>query len=281
MASSLDTIGPLTRTVEDAALVLQSIAGQDPMDGTTSPVPVPDYRAALRGDVKGLRIGVPKEYVIDGMSPEISQNLQQAIDVLRSQGAEIVEISLPHTKYALATYYVLCPSEVSSNMARYDGVRYGHTEPADALGEYYRRVRSKGFGQEVQRRIMVGTYALSAGYYDAYYKQAQRVRTLICRDFAEAFKTVDVIAAPVTPSPAFTVGAHENDPVAMYLEDAFMDGAVMAGIPALSVPSGFSSAGLPIGLQLMAKQWDETTLLRTAHAYEQQTQFWQKKPTLA
>lgn len=201
-------------------------------------------------------------------------------------GATLVDISLPHTKYALATYYILCPSEVSSNMARYDGIRFGHTPDASAgkptdLVEYYKRARSEGFGAEVKRRIMIGTYALSAGYFDAYYLKAQKVRTLIGRDFDEAWQKVDIIACPVTPSPAFTIGAHKGDPVAMYLEDVFMDGAVMGGIPALSVPCGFSKKGLPLGLQLMGPQWKEARLLSAAYAYEQATEWHRKKPILS
>lgn len=281
MASSLDTIGPMCKSVEDLAIVLQAIAGQDPLDGTTGSAPVPDYRAALTGDVKGLRIGIPKECFIDGLNPEIESATREAAKVLESQGATIVEMSLPHSPYALATYYVLCPCEVSSNMARYDGIRFGHTEPAGDLVEYYRKVRSAGFGKEVKRRIMIGTYALSAGYYDAYYRQAQRVRTLICQDFVEAWKSVDCILSPVTPTPAFTVGAHENDPVAMYLEDIFLDAQVMAGVPALSIPAGFSKAGLPIGVQLTGKLWGEADLLRVAHAHERATDWHTKKPVIA
>lgn len=281
MASSLDTIGPIAKTVEDMAIVLQAISGKDPLDSTTSDVPVPDYRSMLKKDVKGLKIGLPKEYFIEGLNTEVEAAVVQAAEIFKSLGAELVEISLPHTKYALATYYVLCPCEVSSNMSRYDGIRYGHTaEHPESLIDYYQRARGDGFGREVKRRIMIGTYALSAGYFDAYYRQAQKVRTLILRDFEEAYKTVDIVLAPVSPTPAFTVGAHANDPVAMYLEDAFMDGAVMAGIPALSVPCGFSSNKLPIGLQLMGPQWGEGQLMSAAYAYEQATQWHTMKPAL-
>lgn len=281
MASSLDTIGPICKTVEDMAVVLQTIAGKDPLDGTTSNVPVPDYRALLQKDAKGLRIGLPKEYFIPGMNPEVEGAVREAAKVLEKLGATITEISLPHTKYATATYYVLCPCEVSSNMARYDGIRYGHTvKDPQSLLEYYEHVRSRGFGSEVKRRIMIGTYALSAGYFDAYYRQAQKVRTLIKRDFDEAFKTVDVILSPVSPTPAFSIGAHENDPVAMYLEDVFLDGQVMAGIPALSVPCGFSKNGLPIGLQIAGPQWEEGRILSAAYAYQQATEWHSKKPPL-
>jgi aspartyl-tRNA(Asn)/glutamyl-tRNA(Gln) amidotransferase subunit A len=281
MASSLDTIGPLAKSVEDLAIILGTIAGKDPMDGTTGDVPVPDYRGALNQAIKGMKIGIPKEYFIDGMDAEVRDAVKAAAAQFKELGATLVDISLPYTKYALATYYVLCPCEVSSNMARYDGIRFGHTAAkADALIDYYKDVRSSGFGPEVKRRIMIGTYALSAGYYDAYYRQAQKVRTLICKDFEEAFAKVDVILAPVSPTPAFTVGAHTGDPVAMYLEDVFMDGVVMAGIPALSVPCGFSKQGLPIGLQLMGRQWEEGTILRAAYAYEQATEWHERKPVL-
>lgn len=281
MASSLDTIGPITRTVEDLAIVLQAIAGVDPLDGTTTDVPVPDYRAALTGNVKGLRIGLPKEYFIDGMNAEVEGAVRSAAQVLVDQGAIISEITLPHTKYATPCYYVLCPCEVSSNMARYDGVRYGHTvKGPEDLRDYYERVRSEGFGPEVKRRIMIGTYALSAGYYDAYYRQAQKVRTLIKDDFTKAFQNVDVILSPVSPTPAFKIGAHENDPVAMYLEDVFLDGQVMAGIPAISVPCGFSNDKMPIGLQIMGPQWGEEIVLRAAHVYEQATEWHTRSPAL-
>ena len=281
MASSLDTIGPMCKNIEDLAIVLEAIAGKDVMDGTTSDRPVPKYRGALKKDLKGVRVGIPKEYFIDGMNAEVESSAREAAKVMESLGATLVDISLPHTKYALATYYVLCPSEVSSNMARYDGVRFGHTvaKPAD-LVDYYKRVRSEGFGAEVKRRIMIGTYALSAGYFDAYYLKAQKVRTLVGKDFDDAWKNVDVIACPVAPSPAFIVGAHADDPVAMYLEDVFMDGAVMGGIPALSVPSGFTKAGLPMGLQLMGPQWEEGRILSAAYAYEQATEWHGKKPAL-
>ena len=281
MASSLDTIGPLGKRVEDIAIILQAIAGQDPRDATTGNVPVPDYRTELKKGVKGLRIGIPKEYFIDELNSEVEAAVRAAAKQFAAMGAVIKDISLPYSKYAIATYYVLCPSEVSSNMARYDGIRYGHTvdHPAD-LTEYYERVRSEGFGPEVKRRIMIGTYALSSGYYDAYYRQAQKVRTLISRDFDAAFRDVDVILTPVTPTPAFVVGAHTDDVIAMYLEDIFMDGAVMAGIPALSVPCGFSTEGLPIGLQLMSAQWQEATMLRAAYAYEQASEWHKKKPPL-
>lgn len=284
MASSLDTIGPLAKTVEDLAIILQTIAGHDPLDGTTGDGAVPDYRKALTGNVKGLKIGLPKEYFIEGMHPSVEASVREAAKTLESLGATIHDISLPHTKYAVATYYVICPCEVSSNMARYDGIRFGHTpshpESVEGLIEYYHKARSEGFGPEVKRRIMIGTYALSAGYFDAYYRQAQKVRTLIRQDFDEAYKKVDVILSPVSPNPAFTVGAHANDPVAMYLEDVFMCAQPMAGIPALSLPCGFSPEGLPIGLQIMGRQWDEETVLRVGDCYEKNTAWHTKKPTL-
>ncbi len=281
MASSLDTIGPMAKTAEDLAIILQAIAGFDPKDGTTSDTKVPDYRSLLKKDVKGLKIGLPKEYFLKGMNAEVEGAVRQAAKVLESLGATLHDISLPHTKYATATYYVICPCEVSSNMSRYDGIRYGHTvkEP-DNLVQYYRDVRSSGFGAEVKRRIMIGTYALSAGYFDQYYRQAQKVRTLICNDFRDAFKTVDVILSPVSPTPAFKVGQNTDDPIAMYLEDVFLSGQVMAGIPALSTPCGFSKSGLPIGLQLMGPQWEEGRILSVAHAYEQATDWHTRKPKI-
>lgn len=297
MSSSLDTIGPICKCIEDLAIVLTTIAGRDPLDATTGDVPVPDYRAELKQSIAGLRVGLPKEYFIDGMNAEIEESVREAAKVLEDLGAELLEISLPHTALATPAYYVLCPCEVSSNMARYDGIRYGLTvqQPRDLL-DYYERVRSTGFGPEVKRRIMIGTFALSAGYRDAYYRQAQKVRTLIRRDFSEAFKQVEVIIAPVTPTPAFPVGAHEGDPLAMYLEDIFLDPQVMAGIPALAVPCGFArakspsvpsfevptneDAALPLGLQIMGPQWGESIVLRTAYAYEQATEWHKRKPSL-
>ena len=270
MASSLDTIGALTKTVEDTAIVLQTIAGKDPLDATTSSTPVPDYINALGGDIQGMKIGLPKEYFVDGMDSEVENAVRQAVEKLKKLGATVSEISLPHTKYAVATYYILCPCEVSSNMARYDGIRYGHsTKDAKNLVEYYETVRSEGFGDEVKRRIMIGTYALSAGYYDAYYRKAQKVRTLIAKDFEKAFEKVDIILSPVTPNPAFTIGIHSDDPIAMYLEDMFAIPQVMAGIPAISVPCGVSKGGLPIGIQLMGPQFEEARLLRVGDAWEQ------------
>ncbi|MDB4978233.1 MAG: gatA [Candidatus Peribacteria bacterium] len=269
MASSLDTIGPFAKNIEDLAILLEAISGKDPKDGTTSSRPVPNYRSLLTGDMKNMKIGLPKEYFVEGIQPAVEKAVHDAATVLQNLGGELIEISLPHTKYAIATYYVLCPCEVSSNMARYDGIRYGHTvSGAESLLDYYEQARSEGFGPEVKRRIMIGTYALSAGYYDAYYRQAQKVRTVIKNEFDEAFKKVDIIISPVSPHVAFPVGAHQNDPLAMYLEDVFLTAQVMAGIPALSVPCGLSADKLPIGLQIMGPQWGEETILKAAHAYE-------------
>jgi aspartyl-tRNA(Asn)/glutamyl-tRNA(Gln) amidotransferase subunit A len=269
MASSLDVIGPMAKNIEDLAIVLEAISGKDPMDGTTGDKPVPNYRSALTGDVKGMKIGLPKEYFIEGIHPEVEKSVREAAKVLESLGATLVDVSLPHTKYAIATYYVITPCEVSSNMARYDGVKFGHTvdQPKDLL-DYYERVRSEGFGTEVKRRIMIGTYALSAGYYDAYYRQAQKVRTILLQEFEAAFRQVDLMLSPVSPHPSFKVGAHSGDPLAMYLEDVFLSAQPMAGIPALSVPCGITSDNLPIGLQLMGPQWGEESILKAAHAYE-------------
>lgn len=282
MASSLDTIGPFAKTIEDLAIILEAIAGQDPLDATTGDIPVPHYHSLLTGNVQGLRIGIPKEYFIDGLDPQVASAIEEAGKVLQSLGATLTDISLPHTRYGVATYYVISPCEVSSNMARYDGIRFGHTaKDASDLLSYYERVRSEGFGSEVKRRIMIGTYALSAGYFDAYYRQAQRVRTLILQDFTEAFTKVDLILAPTSPTPAFTVGAHTDDPVAMYLEDIFLCTQPMAGIPALSVPCGQSKEGLPIGLQMMGPHWGEGVLLQAADAYERATPWSKAKPTLS
>jgi aspartyl-tRNA(Asn)/glutamyl-tRNA(Gln) amidotransferase subunit A len=281
MASSLDTIGTLAKSVEDAAIILEAIAGNDPMDATTSPLPVPPYRKEMTKGIKGLKIGLPKEYFIEGMDPEVENAVRAAAETFKSLGATIKEVSLPHTDYGIATYYIICPSEVSSNMARYDGIRFGHTapKPSDLL-DYYRRVRSEGFGPEVKRRIMVGTYALSAGYYDAYYLKAQKVRTLVRQDFENAFKNVDVILAPCAPTPAFKIGAHVDDPVQMYLEDVFTVPINLAGIPGLAIPCGFSKNNLPIGMQLLGPQFGESTLFRAGHAFEQVTEWHARKPSL-
>ena len=268
-ASSLDHIGPLTKTVKDAAIVLRTIAGRDPMDSTSAEVPVPDYVADLEQPVRGLKIGVAKEYLGEGLDGEVRKAIEAAIQKLANQGCEIVEVSLPHTKYAIPTYYIVATAEASSNLARFDGVRYGYrAKDARTLSEMYRRSRDQGFGAEVKRRIMLGTYALSAGYYDAYYLKAQRVRTLLARDFEEAFKKVDAIVAPVSPTAAFKLGEKVDDPLAMYLADIYTVTADLAGIPGISVPCGETKTKLPIGLQILGRHFDEGTILRVAQASE-------------
>jgi aspartyl-tRNA(Asn)/glutamyl-tRNA(Gln) amidotransferase subunit A len=267
-ASSLDQAGPLAKTVRDAAIMLKSMASHDPKDSTSVDTPVPDYEGALAEGVKGLRVGVPKEYRVEGMSPEIDKLWQDGIDWLKAAGASIHEISLPHTKYALPAYYIVAPAEASSNLARYDGVRYGMRVAGKDLIDTYEATRGAGFGQEVRRRILIGTYVLSAGYYDAYYLKAQKVRTLIKRDFDDAWKSVDVVLTPTTPSPAFAWGEKSGDPIAMYLEDIFTVTVNMAGLPGISVPAGLSAQGTPLGLQLIGKPFDEGTLFRAAQAIE-------------
>jgi aspartyl-tRNA(Asn)/glutamyl-tRNA(Gln) amidotransferase subunit A len=267
-ASSLDQAGPLTRSVEDAALMLRAMAGYDAKDSTSVDVPVPDYVAALNGDVKGLRVGVPAEYRLDGMPEEIETLWRQGTEWFKAAGAEIVDISLPHTKYSLPTYYIVAPAECSSNLARYDGVRFGLREADSDLTHMYERTRAKGFGAEVQRRIMIGTYVLSAGYYDAYYLKAQKLRTLIARDFQTAFEKVDVVLTPTAPSAAFAIGEKMDDPIAMYLNDIFTVPASMAGLPGISVPAGLSNDGLPLGLQLLGQPFDEARMLNAAQFLE-------------
>jgi aspartyl-tRNA(Asn)/glutamyl-tRNA(Gln) amidotransferase subunit A len=268
-ASSLDHIGPLTKTVKDAAIVLRTIAGRDPMDSTSADVPVPDYVAELEKPVRGLRIGVAKEYLGEGLDKEVRSAIEAAIQKLAKQGCEIVDVSLPHTRYAIPTYYIVATAEASSNLARFDGVRYGYrAKDARTLSEMYRRSRDQGFGAEVKRRIMLGTYVLSAGYYDAYYLKAQRVRTLLTRDFEEAFNKVDAIAAPVSPTAAFKLGEKVDDPLAMYLADIYTVTADLAGIPGISVPCGETKNKLPIGLQILGRHFDESTILRVAQASE-------------
>jgi aspartyl-tRNA(Asn)/glutamyl-tRNA(Gln) amidotransferase subunit A len=268
-ASSLDHIGPLTKTVKDAAIVLQIIAGRDPMDSTSAEVPVPDYIAELEKPVAGLKLGVAKEYFGEGLDSEVRQSVEAAIQKLAKLGCEIVPVSLPHTEYAIPTYYIVATAEASSNLARFDGVRYGHrASDARTLSEMYRRTRDEGFGAEVKRRIMLGTYALSAGYYDAYYLKAQKVRTLLVRDFEEAFKKVDAIVTPTSPTAAFKLGEKTSDPLAMYLADIFTVTADLVGIPGISIPCGETKEKLPIGLQILGKHFDESTILRVAHAYE-------------
>ena len=267
-ASSLDQAGPITKTVRDGALMLKVIAGHDPKDSTSVDVAVPDYEAGLQEGVKGLRVGVPKEYRIDGMAEEVASLWEQGIAWLKDAGAIIHEISLPHTKYALPAYYIIAPAEASSNLARYDGVRYGLRVPGKDLIDTYEETRAAGFGAEVKRRVLIGTYVLSAGYYDAYYLKAQKVRTLIKGDFDAAWNTVDVVLTPTTPTPAFAFGEKSGDPVQMYLEDIFTVTVNMAGLPGLSVPAGLSGEGTPLGLQLIGKPFDEATLLRAGQTIE-------------
>ncbi len=279
-ASSLDQVGPFGKDVADAALLLQTVAGHDPMDSTSADIPVPDYATALRQDVKGLRVGIPDEYFIDGLDPEVEAAVRTAIETLRGLGAKTESVSLPHTEYGLAAYYVIAPAEASSNLARYDGVKYGLRERgARDLIDMYSRTRGAGFGAEVKRRVMLGTYALSAGYYDAYYGQAQKVRTLVLRDFQQAFGRVDVIVAPTTPGVAFKMGERE-DPLQMYLNDVFTIPVNLAGLPGLSMPAGFTQTGLPIGLQIIGQAFAEATILRVAKAYEAATPWRERKPPL-
>jgi len=272
-ASSLDQIGPIAKSSEDAAKILSAISGPDPQDSTSLDQPVPDFSAALNQGVKGLRIGLPKEYFIDGIDADVRERVDAAIKELESQGAEIQEISLPHTEYAIATYYIIATAEASANLARFDGVRYGHrTESADNLIDQYRKSREEGFGDEVKRRIILGTYVLSSGYYDQYYNRAQKVRTLIRKDFTEAFEKVDAIVCPTTPSPAFKLGEMADDPLQMYLADIFTIAANLAGLCGISTPCGTVSRDgkdLPVGLQVLGKPLDESTILRLTHSYEQ------------
>jgi aspartyl-tRNA(Asn)/glutamyl-tRNA(Gln) amidotransferase subunit A len=280
-ASSLDQVGPLTRDVEDCAILLQAVAGYDPADATSVDTPVPDYRATLRGGVQGLRIGLPREYFIEGLDPEVRVAVEAAIATYRALGAEIVEVGLPHTDYAVACYYLIATAEASSNLARYDGVRFGlRTEESRGLLDMYMQSRAAGFGAEVKRRIMLGTYALSSGYYDAYYLKAQKVRTLIRQDFLEAFNTVDVILTPAAPTPAFRLGEKSGDPLQMYLSDIFTIPVNLAGTCAMSLPCGESSRGLPIGLQLIGQPFAEQQLLQAAYAFEQSGAWPHKVPQL-
>lgn len=279
-ASSLDQIGPLARSVEDSALALQSIAGYDHMDSTSAQVDVPNYSQALTGDVKGLRIGVPKEYMGEGVDPKVKEAVMAALSVYESLGATWEEVSLPHTEYAVAAYYLLASSEASSNLARFDGVRYGvRADHPDNLLDLYVRSRSEGFGQEVKRRIMLGTYALSSGYYDAFYLKAQKVRTLIKRDFDQAFEKFDLLIAPTAPTTAFKIGEQIDNPLQMYMNDILTIPVSLAGIPAISVPCGLAD-GLPVGMQIIGKPFDESTVLRAAHAYEQNTEHHKLRPQL-
>jgi len=281
-ASSLDQIGPFTKDIADAALLTRVLSGHDPMDSTSMPEPVPDYSSAFQESLRGLRIGLPKEYLIGGMHPEVDASVRAAVRQLESLGAEIVEVSLPHTEYAAATYYIIAPAEASANLARFDGIRYGARVDGATPMELNSRTRGQGFGAEVKRRIMLGTYVLSSGYYDAYYLRAQKVRTLIRNDFLEAFKTVDALVTPTTPAPAFQVGEKSSDPLQMYLCDVFTISCNLAGICGLSLPCGFTSGPkLPVGLQLLGKPFGESTLFRIAHAYEQSTPWHRELSPLA
>lgn len=280
-ASSLDQIGPMAKDVRDAAILLDAVAGHDPRDSTSADIPVPIYEAALDGDIRGLRIGIPAEYFIDGMDREVEAAVREAIGTLEGLGAVRVPVRLQHTTYAIATYYLVATAEASSNLGRYDGVKYGYRTPkSDHLIDMYMKTRREGFGPEVKRRIMLGTYALSAGYYDAYYLKALKVRTLIRRDFTQAFESCDVIVTPTSPTAAFRIGEKADDPLQMYLADVFTISANLAGIPGISVNCGFTTAGLPIGLQILGKPFDEPTVLKAAHAYEQATPWRARRPTL-
>jgi aspartyl-tRNA(Asn)/glutamyl-tRNA(Gln) amidotransferase subunit A len=279
-ASSLDQVGPLAKDVTDSAILLGAIAGHDPRDATSADLPVPDYTATLGLGVKGMRLGVPREYFAAGMQPEVEQAVRAALEIWASLGAEIVEVSLPHTEYALPVYYLLAPAEASANLARYDGVRYGFSHPgAEDIWDMYRRTRQEGFGAEVKRRIMLGTYALSAGYYDAYYLKAQKVRTLIKQDFDRAFAQCDALIAPTTPTTAFRIGEKVQDPLQMYLSDIFTLSLNLAGVCGISIPCGFAN-GLPVGVQVLGDAYAEETILRVAYAYEQATTWHRRTPPL-
>jgi aspartyl-tRNA(Asn)/glutamyl-tRNA(Gln) amidotransferase subunit A len=279
--SSLDACGAFGRSAADVAEVFSVMAGRDPLDATSQNVPVRNFSFETGPDLRGVRIGVPKEYFLQGIQPEVEAKVREAILVLKTLGAEIKEVSLPHTEYALPVYYLLAPAEASANLARYDGIRFGPRVAGDKLWEVFTRTRGAKFGGEVTRRIMLGTYALSAGYYDAFYGQAQKVRTLIQRDFEQVFHEVDAIACPVAPTTAFPIGAHGDDPLAMYLEDVFTLPANLAGVPGLAFPVGFDQAGLPVGMQLMGRHFDEAGLFKTAHAYQQVTDWHQARPVIS
>ncbi|MDH5771772.1 MAG: Asp-tRNA(Asn)/Glu-tRNA(Gln) amidotransferase subunit GatA [Rhodospirillaceae bacterium] len=272
-ASSLDQAGPMTKTVRDSAIMLQAMAGHDAKDSTSADMKLPDFESALTGDIRGLKVGVPSEYRIDGMDPEIIAIWDKGIEWLKSAGAEIIDVSLPTTKYALPTYYIVAPAEASANLARYDGVRFGLRVPGESLDDMYMNTRGEGFGAEVKRRILIGAYVLSAGYYDAYYLKAQRVRTLIAEDFKKAFAKVDVLLTPTAPSAAFAIGEKQDDPIAMYLNDIFTVPTSLAGLPGISVPAGLNNDGLPLGLQLIGRAFDEETLLRAADVLETAANF--------
>ena len=280
-ASSLDQIGPMTHDARDAALLLNFISGRDPLDSTSADVPVPDFTETLTGDIKGLRIGLPKEFNIEGVDPEVQARIDEATDILRRMGAEVMEISLPSSPYGVATYHIVAPAEASSNLARYDGVRYGYRtlEPGELI-ETYRQTRAEGFGTEVKRRIMIGTYVLSSGYYDAFYLKALKVRALIREDFDRAFQDVDIVLSATAPTAAFKIGERMGDPLTMYLSDVFTIPCNMAGLPGISIPCGLTSAGLPVGLQLLGRTFDEETILRVSDAYLRETNFHRMHPDL-
>lgn len=277
-ASSLDQMGPMTKDVEDAAILLNVICGQDKKDSTSLNVSVPDFTKSLRQSVKGLRVGLPQEFFVEGMSAGVRKTIETAVQQLKDLGCEVRDVSLPNTKYAVATYYIIAPAEASANLARYDGVRFGLRETANSLNEMYQNTKGKGFGAEVKRRILIGTYVLSSGYYDAYYIKAQKARTVIRQDYLDAFKNVDVIVGPVTPTTAFKLGEKVDDPLQMYLSDILTIPANLAGLPAMSLPCGFGGDGLPIGLQVIGKPLDEATMIQVAHAYEQATAWHKRKP---
>jgi aspartyl-tRNA(Asn)/glutamyl-tRNA(Gln) amidotransferase subunit A len=279
-ASSLDQIGPITKNVRDAAILMNIISGHDPLDSTSVPLPVPDFTAALGKDIKGVKLGVPKEYFIEGIEREVEVLVKDAIKKLETLGAIPIEISLPHTGYAIATYYILATSEASSNLARYDGVKYGFRTEGKDLMDMYKNTRAQGFGAEIKRRIMLGTYALSSGYYEAYYKKAQQVRTLIKQDFEKAFQEVDIIVTPTSPTVAFKVGEKIADPLQMYLSDIFTISVNLAGVPGISIPCGFTANNLPVGLQLIGRHFDEESILKVAYAYEQATEWHKRRPNL-
>lgn len=279
-ASSLDQIGPITKNVRDSALLMNVISGHDPRDSTAAPLPVPDFTRVLGKDIKGMKVGIPKEYFIEGMDRGVAETVKEAVKKLESLGAVSVDISLPHTEYAVAAYYIIATSEASSNLARYDGVKYGLRTEGKDLMDMYMNTRSQGFGAEVKRRIMLGTYALSSGYYEAYYRKAQQVRTLIKKDFEDAFREVDVMVTPTSPTAAFRIGEKASDPLQMYLSDIFTISVNLAGVPAMAVPCGFTSDNLPVGLQFIGNHFDEETILRVAYAYEQATEWHRRKPDL-
>lgn len=278
--SSFDQIGPITRTVEDNALLMNVLAGHDHRDSTSASKTVPDYTQALRRDVKGLKIGLPKEYFIEGIDPEIEKSVRQAAEIYKKLGAEIKSVSLPHTEHSVAVYYIVAVAEASSNLGRFDGVEYGLRASAASLKEMYQETRDAGFGAEAKRRILLGTFVLSAGYYEAYYLKGQKVRTLIRQDFEKAFNEVDLILTPTAPTAAFKIGEKSNDPLSMYLSDIFTIPANLAGVPAISLPCGFTSQKLPIGMQLIARPFDEETIFRAAYTFEQETEIYKKRPVL-